>query len=152
MNNNEFEFDEWDESNLKQLLHILQNNSDLKLTLSYKDEQTMSSRITNLLAKMGVPANLKGYAYLRMAITICVEDHDELAGITKNLYPKIANFYATSPEKVEHAMRHAITKAWTYEDKSMHKYLFGRTIGKKSKPTNSAFIATLIDYLTLNNV
>lgn len=68
------------------------------------------------------------------------------------MYPKIAQFYATTPNKVEHAMRHAIEKAWNLESEPMRESLFGRTIGKKTKPTNSAFIATLTDYLMLSEL
>lgn len=143
--------DTWDETSLKQLLQLLQSNSDYTLTLAYRNEQSMNDKITLLLLQMGIPSNLKGYSYLRTAIKLCVEDRSSIEGITKCLYPQIAQFFATSPNKVEHAMRHAIGKAWNDKGIQMRETLFGRTVGDKNKPTNSAFIATLTDYLLLGN-
>jgi len=46
--------------------------------------------ITNIIHEVGVPAHIKGYQYLRHAITMVVEDMDLLSAVTKELYPAIA--------------------------------------------------------------
>lgn len=83
MDNDSLGFDEWDETNLKNVLRILQENDGLKLTLSYKNGNHMNEKITKLLAQMGVPSNLKGYSYLRTALKLCIMDRSELDGVTK---------------------------------------------------------------------
>ena len=55
-----------------------------------------------------MPAHIKGYQYLRDAITIVVNDMDILCAVTKELYPMIAKMNDTTPSRVERAIRHAI--------------------------------------------
>ena len=145
--------DEWNESSLKDLLKILQSSSGLKLTLSYDNAQTktknMDAKVTQLLIQIGIPSNLRGYRYIKTALEYCMEDRSELDCVTKRLYPKIAQHYATTPNKVEHAIRHAIENAWKIDNGQMQETLFGYSVGNKLKPTNSAFIATITDYLML---
>lgn len=66
-------------------------NSQLNLRKStvYKDiirENDLEIEITNLIHEIGVPAHIKGYQYLRDAITIVVNDMDILCAVTKELY------------------------------------------------------------------
>ena len=68
--------------------------------------------ITNIIHEVGVPAHIKGYQYLRDAITMVVEDMDLLGAVTKELYPAIAQLNNTTPSRVERAIRHAIEVAW----------------------------------------
>ena len=156
MNNVSIKMDEWNESNLKEFFQILKNNTGLKLTLSYDNDSDKSKdnyvKITQLLAEIGIPSNLSGYSYLRKAIEICIHDRSEIDSVTKRLYPEIARHFATTPNKVEHAIRHAIESAWIKNDGKMQDIIFGKSVGKKSKPTNSAFIATITDYIQLRDV
>ena len=71
-------------------------------------EQNLENDITQILHEIGVPAHIKGYQYLRDAITISVEDQDMLTSVTKVLYPTIAKKHQTTPSRVERAIRHAI--------------------------------------------
>ncbi len=68
--------------------------------------------MTNIIHEVGVPAHIKGYQYLREAIIMVVNDIDVINQITKSLYPEIASKYATTPSRVERAIRHAIEVAW----------------------------------------
>ena len=68
--------------------------------------------VTNYIRKIGIPAHLKGYVYLREAIMLVLDDPTRIDSITKNLYPVIAKKFGTSNEKVERAMRSAIEIAW----------------------------------------
>ncbi len=157
MNNINIELNGWDESKLKELLTMLQGNSNVRVTLSCDDNRTanlMRSQavrvsITQLLLQIGIPSNLTGYLYIREALDICMEDRSELESVTKKLYPKIAERFATSTTKVEHAIRHAIENAWKKNPSSIQETLFGYSVEKGTKPTNSAFIATVTDYLKL---
>lgn len=70
-------------------------------------------KVTEIIHEVGVPAHIKGYQYLRSSILMAVQDMDILDSITKQLYPSIAKAYATTPSRVERAIRHAIEVAWS---------------------------------------
>lgn len=100
---------------------------------------------------MGVPAHIKGYQYLREAIKMVVEEVSLLGGVTKELYPLIAQKYATTPSRVERAIRHAIELAWDRGNTEMMNKFFGYTINlERGKPTNSEFIAMIADKLRIS--
>ena len=106
--------------------------------------------ITNIIHEVGVPAHIKGYQYLRDAITMVVEDMDLLGAVTKELYPAIAQRNNTTPSRVERAIRHAIEVAWNRGKIETINSLFGYTVqNDKGKPTNSEFIAIIADKLRL---
>jgi len=110
----------------------------------------LKNRVTEVIHEIGVPAHIKGYQYLREAIIIAVGDMDVINAITKVLYPAVAKRFATTPSRVERAIRHAIEVAWDRGDlETLQKY-FGYTVSNsKGKPTNSEFIAMIADRLTL---
>ncbi|WP_330381843.1 sporulation transcription factor Spo0A [Defluviitalea phaphyphila] len=111
----------------------------------------LESEVTYILREIGVPANIRGYHYLRYAITMAVNNMDILNSITKELYPSIAKKFNTTSSRVERAIRHAIEVACNRGSvDTMHK-LFSYTINNnKGKPTNSEFIALIADRLRLN--
>ena len=107
--------------------------------------------VTNLLHDMGVPAHVKGYQYLRDAILRVLADDTLMGNITKDLYPKIADRYDTTPNRVERAIRHAIELAWGRGNVDLMTEYFGYSINiEKGKPTNSEFIAIMSDRIRLN--
>ena len=70
--------------------------------------------------------------------------------ITKVLYPQVAKTFATTPSRVERAIRHAIEVAWDRGDLETLQRFFGYTVSNtKGKPTNSEFIALIADKLQL---
>lgn len=113
-------------------------------------EKNLESQITRIIHEIGIPAHIKGYLYLREAISMVIEDMDFLGAITKELYPSIALKFNTTPSRVERAIRHAIEVAWTRGKIDTINKLFGYTINNnKGKPTNSEFIALIADKLRL---
>ncbi|MCI6188770.1 MAG: sporulation transcription factor Spo0A, partial [Clostridium sp.] len=76
------------------------------------EPQDLETEITNIIHEIGVPAHIKGYMYLREAITMVVNDMELLSAVTKELYPSIAKKYNTTASRVERAIRHAIEVAW----------------------------------------
>jgi two-component system, response regulator, stage 0 sporulation protein A len=112
----------------------------------------LETEITNIIHEVGVPAHIKGYMYLREAITMVVNDMELLSAVTKELYPSIAKKYNTTASRVERAIRHAIEVAWGRGQVDAINRLFGYTIhGDKGKPTNSEFIAIIADKLRIKN-
>ena len=106
--------------------------------------------VTNIIHDVGVPAHIKGHQYLRDAIVMSMKDNEMLNGITKVLYPAVAEKYRTTPSRVERAIRHAIEVAWGRGKIDTLQNVFGYTINMgKGKPTNSEFIAMIADKLRL---
>lgn len=124
------------------------NQSSLSSHQAAPRRLTLDQNISKLLQEIGVPAHIKGYQYLRDAISIVYEDVDVLSKITKVLYPRVAEKHDTTASRVERAIRHAIEVAWNRGDVDTLSNMFNQTINKsKAKPTNSEFIAMLADKL-----
>ncbi len=113
-------------------------------------EANVEAMVTSMIHEIGVPAHIKGYQYLREAIIIAVNDMEVINAITKVLYPQVAKTFATTPSRVERAIRHAIEVAWDRGDLETLQRFFGYTVSNtKGKPTNSEFIALIADKLQL---
>ena len=111
----------------------------------------LDEKIANIFISVGIPAHIKGYQYLREAIMMSVEDGEMLSAVTKLLYPAIAKKYHTTSSRVERAIRHAIEVAWNRGNMDTLDSMFGYTISVgKGKPTNSEFIALIVDKMRLH--
>ena len=114
-------------------------------------KEHMETDITKMLHELGIPAHIKGYQYLRDAISMVVRDREMMEAVTKILYPEIAKKNYTSSSRVERAIRHAIEVAWGRGSLEVIDELFGYTISTgKGKPTNSEFIALIADKICLD--
>lgn len=115
-------------------------------------EDIMEAKVTNIIHKVGIPAHIKGYQYLRTAIIKSIINSEIINSVTKELYPQVAKEYNTTPPRVERAIRHAIEVAWNRGEEETLQKLFGYTVqSNKGKPTNSEFIAMIADRLRLQN-
>lgn len=114
-------------------------------------KEHLETDITKMLHELGIPAHIKGYQYLRDAISMVVRDTEMMEAVTKILYPEIAKKNYTSSSRVERAIRHAIEVAWGRGSLEVIDELFGYTISTgKGKPTNSEFIALIADKICLD--
>lgn len=114
-------------------------------------KEHLETDITKMLRELGIPAHIKGYQYLRDAISMVVRDREMMEAVTKILYPEIAKKNYTSSSRVERAIRHAIEVAWGRGSLEVIDELFGYTISTgKGKPTNSEFIALIADKICLD--
>lgn len=124
-----------------------------KSGVSRPSDRTLEISVTNTIHSVGVPANIKGYQYLRDAIIMSINDTELINAVTKQLYPKVAQKHNTSPSRVERAIRHAIEVACVRGNEEELYSLFGYTVNNaKGKPTNSEFIAMIADKLRLEMV
>ncbi|MGI6328325.1 MAG: sporulation transcription factor Spo0A [Dethiobacteria bacterium] len=120
--------------------------------INIRKDNGFIEEITQIIHEIGIPAHIKGYLYLRDAISMVAEEIELLGSITKILYPRIAQKYETTPSRVERAIRHAIEVAWARNNIDTIKKFFGYTINtEKGKPTNSEFIALVADRIRLKN-
>ncbi|GMB10873.1 MAG: sporulation transcription factor Spo0A [Candidatus Improbicoccus devescovinae] len=123
------------------------NNSTQHIT----QENRLEIEVTELLHTIGVPAHIKGYYYLRSSIVLCVNIPNIINTMTRQLYPNVAEIYATTAPRVERAIRHAIEVAWDRGNINVLNNLFGSTIqDSKGKPTNTEFIAMISDKIRLS--
>lgn len=111
---------------------------------------SLDEKISRIFISVGIPPHIKGYGYLREGIKIAVDNPDVINNITKKLYPMIGERYATTPSKVERAIRHAIEVAWARGRIGNINDLFGaQTYLAGEKPTNGEFIALIADKMLL---
>lgn len=123
---------------------ILQDFSDNKAN------KKLEERISNIFITVGIPAHIKGYQFLREAVKLTIEKPEIINSITKQLYPLVAKRFATSPSKVERAIRHAIEVGWNRGRVDHINNVFGvRAFDVKDKPTNGEFIAIVADKMIL---
>ncbi len=59
--------------------------------------KNLDASITSIIHEIGVPAHIKGYLYLREAISMVYNDIELLGSITKVLYPDIAKNITPPP-------------------------------------------------------
>lgn len=122
----------------------------LKIDRTMVSDTDLEFMITEIIHQIGVPAHIKGYHYLREAIMLSIKNTEIINSVTKLLYPTVAKKYATTPSRVERAIRHAIEVAWDRGDIDVLNGYFGYTIQvERGKPTNSEFIAMISDKLRL---
>lgn len=130
--------------------NYIQTISSSSIINAAPSSHELESAITNIIHEIGVPAHIKGYIYLREAITMVVNNLELLSAVTKELYPSISRKFNTTPSRVERAIRHAIEVAWSRGRVDVINNLFGYTVHNvKGKPTNSEFIAMIADKLRI---
>lgn len=130
------------------------NSQEYEDRAVYNKKNRMREReITQVILALGIPANIKGYQYLREGILLAMEDMEMVNYITKMLYPSIAKRYKTTPSRVERSIRHAIDVAWNRGCMENIDKIFGYPVYfQKEKPTNSEFIAFIADTLRLHEL
>ena len=138
-------------SEVKKAVPVFDTN-EIKYISHNREPIDLEMEITAIIHEIGVPAHIKGYMYLREAISMVINNIELLSAVTKELYPSIAIKYNTTASRVERAIRHAIEVAWSRGQVDTINKLFGYTINNgKGKPTNSEFIAMVADMLRLKN-
>lgn len=111
----------------------------------------LEMKISKMLHSLGIPSHIKGYQYIRESIMLIYKNPYIIGGITKELYPEVAEKFKTTSSRVERAIRHAIEVSWNRGDYEYMEELFGHSVDyDRAKPTNSEFIATVADKLRLD--
>ena len=101
-------------------------------------DANLQCTVTNMLHQVGIPSHIKGFQYIRDSILCVYRDPSLIGGITKELYPTIAELHNTTVSRVERAIRHAIEVGCIRSDINLLHEIFGNSISyEKDKPTNS---------------
>lgn len=110
-----------------------------------------TKKIIEVLKDVGVPASIKGYEYLKVAINAVLNDRTYIDQMTKRLYPDVAAMCGTTASRVERNVRHAIEVAFDNMDPEQIAKYFGRCYScRKGKTTNSEFIAILAERIRVD--
>ena len=103
------------------------------------------NEIPHLVRSLGIGATYRGYRYLLLALSLCLEDEDYLLGISKILYPYIAQMYQTSASSVERDLRTVITVCWERGNRNLLQQISPCPLS--GKPTTGEFLDILTHYL-----
>ncbi len=107
----------------------------------------------DLLHTLGIPNSVQGYSYLRDAIVSCCYHEEYMKGVTKRLYPLLANDHNTTAGAVEKSIRHAIEMAFSHSDQSqLYDFFKGTIRSDKAKATNAQFICMCVNYMKLEGL
>ncbi len=107
----------------------------------------LENRIANILMQMGASPALLGYAYIKSAVVVIIENKSDWRQVTKVLYPEVAKIHGTTPSRAERAIRHCIEKMYLSGNISALTKIIPSYNIEKGKATNSEFLATLAEYL-----
>lgn len=113
-----------------------------------KQHKEYEAWVDSVFLELGIPQNVKGYDYLMAAVLLATDEPELIRAITRELYPRIADFFNTTASCVERSMRHALELAWNNSEPETLYNLFGHTASAtQGRPTNSNFIATMANKL-----
>lgn len=104
-------------------------------------------QISELLLRLGITANYRGYAYCIDAVMLVMEDISRLTLVTKELYPRVATLHRTEVHCVERNIRTVVKLCWR-QNQCLLKELSGGSLFRE--PTASQFLAILA-YHCANN-
>lgn len=103
--------------------------------------------VRNFLIEIGVPANLYGFTYMRVAIMKVSENPELLHNITKGLYPAIAAECNTTWNRVDRAIRHGIDCIYARGNADLLNKL--TPAARNGRVTGSEFIGVAVEYLRM---
>ncbi len=106
--------------------------------------------VTKILRRLGIPADIPGYQYLRTAILMAVEDFDLIKDLSA-LYFNVARQHSATLEQVEAEIYKAIEIMYDRADIDAYMHYFSYTYESNfGRPTNSECIAIIADSIKLN--
>lgn len=117
--------------------------------LGSNESKDIDTIIYNILREFGIPANLSGYKYLKQAIKVATQNA-YLSTRTMEICSAVAEQFGTTTNRVERTIRHAIEAAFDKCNFYVAQKYFSNTISiEKRKPTNSEFISTIAEYVSM---
>ncbi len=96
--------------------------------------------ISELLSRLGITANYKGFFYIMSSVELCLQDHECLHLVTKCVYPEVAKRYGTDWRAVERDIRKAVELIWSRSRDALEGLARAPL---PRKPGNAQFLAIL---------
>ncbi len=110
------------------------------------EREQIENQIFDIMLELGVPLNLKGFAYLCDSVRITYYEPMSGARIVDRLYTQVAKENGTTVQCVEHAIRTALKRVESIRDKSVLKKYFATA----ECPSPKRFINSLADWVRRN--
>jgi len=113
----------------------------------FESEKIISSDFTivELLQRLGITSNYKGYFQTITAVRFAVEHPESLTMVTKLLYPEVAHQYNTRWADTERVIRTVVGIAWNKNADMLEAIAHHKLT---QKPHVSQFIAILAAYIS----
>ncbi len=115
-------------------------------------EPTLPLRLSHartLLAAIGMPETLRGYADIALGAAWLSAWPQPAPALRHSLYPWLARHAGTSPAAIERRIRSAIESAWLHGSLQAQNAFFGLSISpERGKPTNAEFLYRLADAIS----
>ena len=116
------------------------NETPQNNTPKFAGAQLDIAKVYDVLTRLGITPNYKGFHYTAYAVKMAVEDPEQLALATKRLYPDVAKHYRANVATVERNIRTVIAFAWERNPKYLEELA---TYPLQRKPTASQFLSIL---------
>ncbi len=100
--------------------------------------------IDEILHEMGINERLKGFVYIKDAISIVIEDPSLKRKYTTELYPFIAKSHDTKPKNVERSIRNCIDIAYKCMPIVTDESIENQNAERPVKLSNSKFIENVL--------
>lgn len=131
----------------EEMLDLLEDD-DILDVVSELNGKVPNVKIGRILRRMGMPTDLKGYTYIKIAVAYMMERRCKNDAITKDIYPHVASYYNTRAAQVEGCIRRAIEITWKRGNFKLLDEMFGTIIDPgKTVPTNKKFLTILVEIL-----
>ena len=124
--------------------------NELKSTYTHKNTDELMQHISESLLNLGFAPNLKGFIYVKEAIYIYMAKYHEDITI-RDLLVSIAQKHSVTATSVNLTIRKSIELTWlSGRLNTKHKMFESSYIDKRFPPTNSEFIATMVEIIRIN--
>ena len=90
--------------------------------------------VYRIIRRLGVTSKYKGYYFLAEAVKMCMDMQENPIRITKDIYPRLAKKFKSTPMNIEHDIRTIINVCWNTNRQTMSD-IAGYSLNYK--PTNS---------------
>lgn len=128
-------------------MSLANNDQNVK----HNEVTDLKNKVVEIVDKLGVPKNLKGYGYLVDAICLCAENHEYILCPLKDLYQAIAEQHDDRIANIKTSLERALERAWYLGNTDMFKEIFGYSLHDKVKCPSVKKFLFLISKLLLSS-
>ena len=126
----------------------------INIVKSEINTEALRKIVTTELKKFCILPDILGYYYIQESVIYIIEElKNDPTFSTLELYSIVADKFNTSTSKVERSIRYAIEKCFftnkEITEKTVLEY-FCIDYPKREKPTNTEFLFTVAEYISIN--
>lgn len=142
----------------KELIRLLREAADYLEAEEAEGERAVppfnkEEIVTHYMLGMGMSARPAGFDKITSAVLICIDDAEMLNSLEKNLYPKVADLYNTTPAKVKGSIRYSIKEMWYKGIVDAQYRIFGYSRNENhNEPSTKEFLCKFVKYIKINHI